>query len=185
MWKLRLCFIKTSITYYSQISSTSQISELVESHMSNQITGPEVYRCIINIKYTLVGWHFVTFCSSFMFTVSRPIPVAGLDTVFVYVGKYFTDSIYIVTVSVFQNFLCNQLWQWLQGYEQSVSCAQTQESSLKPPASKMFHLHLFFSFFPPAVVFLNTGFSFGVWEGAVLTVFIAWCSNQNYQCTTK
>lgn len=181
MWKLRLCFIKTSITYYSQNSSTSHISELLERCMSNQIRGPEVYRCIINIKYTLIGWHLVTF----MFTVNRHIPVAGLDTVFVYVGNYFTDSIYVVTVLVFQKFLCNQLWQWLQGCGRSVSCAQTQESSLKSPASKMFHLHLFFSFFPPAVVFLNTGFSFGVWEGAVLTVFIAWCSNQNYQCTTK
>lgn len=145
MW---LCFIKTSITYYSQNSCTSHISELMERRMSNQIRGPEVHRCIINVKYSLIGWHFVTFCSSFMFTVNRPIPVAGLDTVFVYVGNYFTDSIYIVTVSVFQNFLCNQLWQWLQGYGRSVSCAQTQESSLKSPASKMFHLHLFFLFSP-------------------------------------
>lgn len=51
----------------------------------------------------------MAFCDSFMLTVNRPIPVAALDTVFMYVGKYFTDGVHAVTVSVFQNFLCNQL----------------------------------------------------------------------------
>jgi len=36
-------------------------------------------------------------------------PVGALDTVFLYVGNYFIDSIYIVTILVFQNYFFNQL----------------------------------------------------------------------------
>lgn len=65
---------------------------------------------MINMKNSLIFIYiyFVTFCSSFMFTADL-FPVAALDTVFLYVGNYFTDSIYIVTILVFQNYLFNQL----------------------------------------------------------------------------